>query len=1215
MPDPIAAPLDFESAPLSGSVLVEASAGTGKTWTIAALVLRLLLEERPAGPRYRIEDILVVTYTKAATAELRERILTLLVAAREGLETGRAEDLRVRCVLAATAARRADARADLDLAIASFDLAPVYTIHGFCQRALADHAFEGGRQFDVDILADETALRESSAQDFWRREMSSVGPERAAALLEAMKGPAGLLARVKPALDRPYAHVIDVEPVPDLVEITARLRAAFERGRSQWSAARASVVSLVTRAKLNANSYPPGKLAEWWVAIDAYFAGAQIDSPPDKLAKLVPEALAKGKTKSGSLPEHPFFEAVATLLAGIEELAAGSRAADVELLARFIAFCRDDVGRRKRERALLSYDDLLLGMREALRGHGGADLATALRTRYKAALIDEFQDTDPIQAEVLERIWEGTDQPLYFVGDPKQAIYGFRGADVFAYLDRRANVSARFTLAVNQRSDPPLLDAVAAFFAGSDRFLIPEISFVPIAPTARPRGHLEIEDAHKPFTVWHVAQEAGESKDAIRRRIADAIAGDVARIHALSRADRAQLVEPERGTKPLAMSDIAVLVSTHAEGDIVREALANAGLASVTYGADSVFESREAEDLERILRAAAEPGREALLRAALATEPFGMDAAALAALAADGADWEGWVARFREYHDIARDEGFARMWRELALREGIAERLLGYPDGERRMTNMAHLVELLHGRADAEGLDLAQLARALAHARKTPILDPDTEQLRLESDEDLVNIVTVFRAKGLEYSVVYCPFLWDGFQQLGRGRAVVFHPQGASGGAVVDLGGPDCDAHRRLAAAEELAGDLRLAYVALTRARHRCTLAWGALPQADQSALAWLLHAPTYAADSPGVDPVGDLKKAFRKLDAEALAARLDRLAVDAKGALAVIPLPAEERVPEARRAKAPDALIARSFGTRIVPAWRISSFSSLVARSQDESPDYDSIRSVPSVQIVNGAPRQSGGDDAFGMPRGVRIGTALHKVFETIDFASADEARIAAVVRRELAQSGVEESWTGVAARVISDVLATPLDSNGFALRDLARADRVDELEFTYPVRGVTAGDLATVLAPLRAVGSRLPETIGSLVLAPARGFMRGYIDLVFARDGRYFIADYKSNWLGDTIEHYAPDRLAAAMAESFYDLQYLVYAVALHRLLATRVSGYDYERHFGGIHYLFLRGMRPATGAPFGVYSVRPEASLVVALDACLAPGKPLLQSETST
>lgn len=1199
MPDPIGAPLDFATAPLDGSVRVEASAGTGKTWTIAALVLRLLLEKRASGTRCRIEEILVVTYTKAATAELRERILALLVAAREGLETGNADDPRVRLALAVAATRREQARADLDLAIASFDLAPVHTIHGFCQRALADHAFESRRQFDTEILVDETLLRESAAQDFWRREMANVSPERAVALLGEFKGPEGLLTRARPALDRPYAGLIGAGRAPDLGAITLRVLDAFERARAQWTEGRETIVAGVTGAKLHGRSYPPGELAEWWSAFDSYFSCARVDAIPEKLVKLTPAELAKGKTRSGTVPEHPFFAEVAALLSAREELTLGNRAADANLLARFIDYCRDEVARSKRERALQSYDDLLLGLRDALRGEGGSELAAALRARYKAALIDEFQDADPIQAEVLQRIWGTGDQPLYFVGDPKQAIYGFRGADVYAYLNLKESVNVEFTLGVNQRSDPPLLDAVAAFFAGAGSFLIPQIAFVPVAPTERARPRLVIEDSHRPFTVWRVAKEAGENKDAVRRRIAAAVAVDIARLLTLSRAGRAAILAPGHGAKPLAMSDIAVLVSKHAEGDIVREALARAGLASVTYGADSVYESREAGDLERILRAVAEPGREVLLRAALATEPFGMDAVALAALATDGPDWEGWVTRFREYHDLARTDGFVRMWRELALREGIAERLLAHADGERRMTNVAHLVELLHGRAENEGLDLGQLARALGHARETPIRDADAEQLRLESDEDLVNIVTVFRAKGLEYPVVYCPFLWDGNQQSGRGSAVIFHPHGAGGGAMVDLGGPDVETHRRIAAAEELAGELRLAYVALTRARHRCTIAWGALRDAETSALAWLLHAP----DSPGTDPVSDLSAALAKTDEDALATRLDRLAGDAKGALAVTPLPVIASPMDAVGPTPPAALVARTCKVRIAPAWRISSFSGLVARSVDDAPDYDSIRAAVA------APRHGGGDDVFGLPRGVRLGTALHKVLEALDFAVADDARITALVRRELAQTGLEVSWTRVAARLVADALATPLDASGFALGDLARANRVDELEFTYPVQGAAAGELASALAPMRAVGSRIPETIGSLVLAPARGFMRGYIDLVFARDERFFLADYKSNWLGDAIEDYAPDRLERAMADSFYDLQYLIYAVALHRLLATRVPGYEYERHFGGIYYLFLRGMRPEYGPSSGVYFARPAASLVQALDACLAPGEPLL------
>jgi len=1202
MAEPIGPQLDFETAPLAGTVLVEASAGTGKTWTIAALVLRLLLEERGPDGRWKIEDILVVTYTNAATAELRERILGLLVAARKGLETGAGDDPRVRHALKVTSGRREAACDDLDLAIASFDLAPIHTIHGFCQRALAENAFESGRQFDAEILVDETALRVAAAEDFWRREMAHVEADRAAYLLRELNGPSGLLARATPALDRPYAALLDVEPPPDLRAITARARAAFARARALWTDARDTIASQIERAGLKRNSYPPDHLAEWWASFDGYFAGAPFEPLPKRLAKLAPQELAKGKTKAGALPLHPFFESVAALLDARAELDSASVLADVDLIARFLDYCRDELGRRKRERGQQSYDDLLLGLRGALRAAGGADLAAALRSRYKAALIDEFQDTDPIQAEVLERIWGGSGQPLYFIGDPKQAIYGFRGADVFAYLRLRQGVSARYTLGVNQRSDAPLLDAIAAFFNAPKPFLIEAIDFTRARPSDRARPRLAIDDAAKPLTVWHVEKRGDENKEAVRRRVAAAVASDIARLLELSRSGKATILRPDGGARPLAMSDIAVLVSKHADGDIVRDALARAGLASVTYGADSVYESREAEELERILRAVAEPGRETLLRAALATEPFGLDAPALAALAADGADWEGWVTRFREYHDLARTHGFVRMWRELARREGVAERLLAYPDGERRMTNVAHLVELLHDRANREGLDLAQLSRALAHAQETLIRDPDVEQLRLESDEHLVNIVTVFRAKGLEYPVVYCPFLWDGAEKSGRESAVVFHPQGPEGDATVDLGGPHAAANRRLAAAEELAGRLRLAYVALTRAQHRCTVAWGALPNADTSAPAWLLHAPATVGD----DPVADLARAFQRVDDEAIAARLDRLVADADGAIAVAPLPDGATRSSAAGPTPPEPLVARAFDGSVAPAWRISSFSGLVARATDERPDYDSMRGSASEA------RQAGAADAFGMPGGVRLGTALHKVLEALDFRGADAAQIDTAVRRELARAGIADTWVEVATRVVVDVLATPLDQSGFRLRDVALADRVDELEFTYPVRSVPAGALAAAVAPLRALRSRIPEAIGSLVLAPSRGFMRGYIDLVFARDGRFFIVDYKSNWLGDTLEDYAPPRLQAAMADAFYDLQYLVYTVALHRLLASRVADYAYERHFGGVYYLFLRGMRPEHGPSFGVHFTRPAAALVADLDACLAPDGPVLAPE---
>jgi exodeoxyribonuclease V beta subunit len=1206
-------PLDFAAAPLAGNVLVEASAGTGKTWTIAALVLRLLLEKRFDERSCRIEDILVVTYTNAATAELRERILALLVGARDALMTGASEDPRIRRALAVAEGRRDAALADLELAIASFDLAPVHTIHGFCQRALAEHAFESTRPFASEIVADETGLREAAAQDFWRREMASVSASRAAAILDRIKSPQGLLARIKPALDRPYAEVVAAGAPPVLDALLARADDALVRARASWRAHRGTITAAIAGAGLHRGRYPPDALPAWWKAFDVYFDGDTAAPLPEKLARLAPDALAKGKTKAGTLPEHAFFPLVGDLVSAMEALAAAHAAADADLVQRALAFCRDEVARRKGSLALQSYDDLLLELRRALEGAGGGALAEALRRRYKAALIDEFQDTDPVQAEILQRIWGGTGQPLYFVGDPKQAIYGFRGADVFAYLAARARVDARYTLDVNQRSDPVLLDAVSALFGGRARFVIPEIELLPVRPTSRPRPRLRIDDGVAAFNVWRATRGKDEDKGAVRARIARAVAADIARLLRRARAGQAWIETPGQAPVPLAGGDVAVLVGTHQEGDVVRAALAAEGLASVTYGADSVFASHEAIELERVLVAAAAPGNEALLRAALATDFFGLDAAALARLATDGAEWEGWVERFRSYHALARADGFVRMWRELAAREGIAARLLAHPDGERRMTNVAHLVELLHRLAEDEGLDLAELARALAHARESGMRDPDAEQLRLESDEHLVNIVTVHRAKGLEFPVVYCPFLWDGHQRAGRDGTTVFHPPGAGHRAAVDLGGPDAKEHQRLAAVEELAGELRLAYVALTRARHRCTVAWGVLPNADTSALAWLLHgAQALAEDAPGdateANPVDVLKHAFRSVDDAAAADRLARLAEEARGAIAVGPLPlAGDGAPPGGPA-APEPLVARAFSGSVTPAWRMSSFTALVARTESESPDHDPLR------IAERAPRRAGHRDAFGIPGGVRFGTALHRVLEQLDFAAADEARIATAVGRELAAAALDAAWVPVVVRLVADVLDTPLERGGFSLRQLAGAQRIDELEFTYPVRAAAGAELARVLAPLRTLGSRVPGAIGSLVLAPARGFMRGFIDLVFERDGRYFIADYKSNWLGDALEDYAPARLGAAMAESFYDLQYLVYTVALHRMLAGRLRDYDYARHFGGVYYLFARGMRPAQGPAAGVYFARPERALVEELDACLAPERRLVLREVS-
>jgi exodeoxyribonuclease V beta subunit len=1148
VPDVDFAPLAFDSAPLDGTVLVEASAGTGKTWTLAALWIRLLLERG-----LKAEDILVVTYTKAATAELRERILRRLIEVRDQLARGQTGDALVDHLLRCGVDRVAAAQR-LALAIASFDLAPIYTIHGFCQRALAELAFESRMPFETEIVQDESALRLAAAEDFWRREVAEAPRQWADRVRREYGGPAGLLAAAAPALARPYAEVLAPSAGEDLAARDAAVDLAWREARIIWARDWQEVHGLLGSTSLNRTSYSPDWVSRCVAALDRYFGAERRDgNAPEELRKCTPPLLQRGTKKNGTTPLHDFFAATERLLEALRLLGEAEARALAAFLFRFQAGIRAALQEAKRAARLQSYDDLLSNLRRALEGDSGGRLAQALRNRFKAALVDEFQDTDPVQYAILGRIYAGSGQPLYLVGDPKQAIFGFRGADVFAYLAARDAAGQRFTLDVNQRSDAGVLAGVNALFGGVARpFVIDEIGYHHAQSTTRARPLLDLADGGRAFTIWFAGRgENGKpiEKGALRKRVAAATAGEISR---LLRAG-GRIIEPGEAPRPLRGSDIAVVVRRHDDGNAVREALAALGIAAVTYSDDSVFASHEATELERILLAVDDPGREALVRAALATDLLGAASDTFAHFEADPPSWERVLDRFRDYHDLARTHGFMRMWRALAAAEGVPGRLLAFPDAARRLTDVEHLAELLHDHAVREDADLAELARLLRRARESGAGDADARQLRLESDEHLVNIVTVFRAKGLQYSIVFCPFLWDGHVRAVKAKAAVFH---ADGHAYVDLGTDAFDEHLLEAVEEERAEQLRLAYVALTRAEHRCITVWGCAKEAENSALGWLLHGGE-------LDGLGD----------PALRDRLDALARAAEGHVDVVDLPDAPGVRIAGEAAMPIVPQARPFAGRIAAPWRINSFSGLVARQPVETPDRDALDAALPEPLEEGG-GGPGTRSIYSFPRGVQAGMLVHTLFEDAPFAPMAGAERAAIVRRQLGAYGFEAGWQDVLERMLDDVLGTPLDAAGVRLADLPHAQRLVELEFTYPV----------IAAPI----------------GTDPGFMRGYIDLVFHAGGRFWIVDWKSNWLGAQHEAYAPDRLAAAIAAARYDLQYRIYTVALHRYLATRMGGYDYDRHFGGVYYLFVRAMRP--GRASGVYFARPPRDEIEALDRSL-------------
>jgi len=1031
---PLASPF---AVPLVGTRLIEAGAGTGKTWTLAALVLRLILEQdMPIG------RILVVTYTRAATGELAARIRKRLVEALAAFERGAAEEAFLAELLARHEAGRA--KALLRLAIESFDEAAIFTIHGFCQRVLAECAFEAGHAFERELAPEPGAFLEAAARDAWRRAMAAASPAWAQWLIDAFGGPAGLARRVRPYLGHLQARLA----APEDLRVAAEHDFAVAHAAALASWDREAVLARLLAAKLHKGSYKPEKLSLCAIALDRWFAGPPRLPLPDGAERFGAAKIAAKLNKGAAPPAHPFFAAMQTLLDAASRLAQDFDAAVRRFAHDFLVAARADVAARKRSAGQQSFDDLLADLAAALRGPGGPALVAGLRARYHAALVDEFQDTDLQQLDIFTAAFGDGERPLVLVGDPKQAIYGFRGADVFAYLAARQRASDGYALVANRRSDPPLIVAVNALFAGPNPFLLDELPFEPAQPADMTRTPCHIEDDVPSLALWTLAPPAPDarfSKEDAQARAVAATANDIARLLTLAAQGKARI-----GERPLGGGDIAVLVRKRHQGDMVRDALARRGIASISMGGGSVWQSKAAEDIERLLLAVAAPGRAGLVRAALATALMGCTAADIAALSADERAWNARVEAFHDDQEELRERGFMAMWRRLLRREGVIVRVMARPDGERRLTDYRHLAELLQAAEHAGARDATALARHIARARAEA--EGEESQLRLESDAHLVHIVTIHAAKGLQYPVVYCPFLWEGPKEDSTSDwPLLAHADGA---AQLDFGSEQIAALAAAARREAAAEEVRLAYVALTRAEHRCVVIWAHANQSERSPLAWLLFGASAAvADAPpprfAAQPAPEAGEA-------------------------VAPLPAG----------ATPVLAARPFAATVPAPWRVWSFSALAARlDAAEAPDRDAVAVAVPPAPTFVAPYAS----IHAFPRGTRAGSCLHALFERVDFQQPETTgpHAAAV----LAEFGFATEWRPVLEKLVADVVAAPLDADGLRLSAVPRAARLVELEFAFPLGSAAA----------------------------QAGYMKGFIDLVFRHGGRWYIVDWKSNALDD--------------------------------------------------------------------------------------------------
>ncbi|MDF2415380.1 exodeoxyribonuclease V subunit beta [Aeromonas sp. 1HA1] len=1190
----MANPLNTLRFPLHGERLIEASAGTGKTYTIAGLYLRLLLghgplieegadagqpsaHERPLS----VTEILVVTFTEAATAELRGRIRGRIHEARLAFMRGESKDALLAQLLVEVEDHELAARRLL-AAERQMDEAAVFTIHGFCQRMLKQNAFESGALFETEFLTDDSQLRLQAVSDYWRAEFYPVDKTLASSVRVLWPSPAALLREMSSWLDN---SELEIHPALGDETLAARHQAAMARievVKREWLAQ----TDEIRRQTDGQISRYTGKNYESWLAKIADWAQDESSgyAIPKELERFGQTVLEENLKKGGAVPTLPLFSQIDELLAsrpGIRDL----------ILQRAAVVVRSRMQASKRQAHQLSFDDLLKDLDGALGSGLGERLCDRIRATYRVAMIDEFQDTDPQQYRIFHRLYGGhSDTALLMIGDPKQAIYGFRGADIFTYIQARRNVSAHYTLGRNWRSSSALVGAVNGLFErAKDPFIYEaDIPFLPVEAQGKSKALL-LDGATAPVLhCWQLSGQPTFNRGDYQSKMARATAAEIHRLLTLAREGKAKI-----GDQAVKAGDIAVLVRTGAEGKLVQQELARLAIASVYLSnRESVLEQTEAREILLILHACQNPSEERSLRAALATGLFDLDAKALDGLASDERAWESAVQEFMEYRSIWHRRGVLAMLRALLYRRNLASSLLASPYGERRLTNFLHLGELLQqvsSELDGEYALLRWLGEAVSRQS-----GEDAEQvLRLESERKLVQIVTIHKSKGLEYPLVFLPFICS----HRTAETPLYHEADEAGNrTILDLTGAEgslAEADR-----ERLAEDLRLLYVALTRGVYAT----------------WLGLAPVRAGagKSEKTDlhhtAIGYLLQKGEEGDAATLATALTELsqalpgvAVGEPSLTRLAPLP-----PEEEQLGEPQV---RHFTGRLERDWWISSYSGLAAQGHGHSkgvlanPGFDdevvTEAAALAAELSTAQQEEAPQPSIFTFPKGARPGTLLHSLFETIDFQSAGGESLAQHIASLLLQDGFDERWAEVLQQQVEAVLDTPLDT-GFGdpvrLRDLAPERKQVELEFFLPMGRVTA----PALTALCQQHDPLSRGNKPLSFATVQGMLKGFIDLVFEWQGRWYLLDYKSNHLGMSAADYSRPALERAMAEHRYDLQYQLYSLALHRLLTLRLPGYDFEQHFGGVFYLFLRGMPQG-----GIFHTRPSRELVLGLDTLFSAG----------
>jgi len=1173
--------LDSATIELTGRHLIEASAGTGKTYNITRIYLRLLLERE-----LKVEQILLMTFTKDATQELKGRIDVFI---RDALNNWpelcendsyfKAIDQRV---------SREKILFLLKRALLFLDEAAIFTIHGFCQRTITQHAFATGLPFNATMSASSHDLVLTAVQD-WYRQLAKSNSEGFSLVTQFWSTPNGFISSFSKAIShRHKLTLVDVQSIVNTFILLAKQARQAIIDNEPLIAQGLIAHKKVDETQTRTNELQ--KLLSW---LNQISASEDETSLLNAISTPMPDYLLNGN-------RHPkaFKSQLTSVLAGAKDIKAKvnnlhkdiNKAKAYQVVCSAIYQIRQQVIDSKQQLNTLDFDDLIHALATCLQTEENNHLAQTLLAQFPVALIDEFQDTDPQQFSILQNIYfanetlsaQQSNKPasaLYLIGDPKQAIYGFRGGDIFAYLNARSDCQFHWLMDTNWRSTPQMIDAYNQLFLFAKQDGITDnsqssqsvfgygIDYQVVHAGKASKQTNEIKDSNKALQLIHFCPESGSLEEKVKQSTRPLMARWCA--NKIIELFKTEKVKPQ---------DIAILVRDGSEARDIKQALLNANLASVFLSdRANLFHSLQAAQLISLLKGILVPEDERLYLSALACGLLGYNSQKLYSLQQNETAYQALKLCFIDYKSQWQRQGFITMAINLMHQHFDFSSFSSISDKDRALTNLLHLFEILQS-ASQRILDPQALVYWFEQQCKLDspeaVNELETEQ-RLESDGNLIRIVTQHGAKGLEYPVVFIPFATRHKDPLKFGNKNLSYLEyhDAKGQLCLSLDGDE--QAKRYMAEEAYAESIRLLYVAITRAENRCYLLSTSF---DKYALSPLGKALQWQNEQ-------DISKSLQSLALKSTQAiNYEQIYFDSIAAKSFDSLQEESQLTQ---------LAASTFKGKIERDWWLSSFSALsrnIRHGGVSTPDRDSMEHVGHDSTLNHTTKPQ---LRFELAKGAHSGNLLHDILEYSNFIRSDDSannwresiKWPLVKYGELTEGFALDdliSWLDeiITAPLIQTSAHSAEQVDYFCLNAIKSGKTLRESEFYFPMEHASISQLEKLLTDHRNLSSNSPNTTNAnTVRLPSfkalKGMMHGFIDLIFEYEGKYYVCDYKSSHLGDTLSAYQHEDLRLNIEKNYYDLQYLIYSLALHRYLAEQISDYDAEVHFGGIFYLYLRGM----------------------------------------